>query len=453
MIDSTDASPGSQAPQPVGVTTHEPAIELRRLLAIPPAKRLASWQELVGLAVGVIANDFAKQENSELALLDIALITLAALRRSKEAKKRVIKPVRWIPTAPPSISIVFDDIEEAKCAIRVLQPIRAEWVSSYICKELARRKWPALTPALVDWLLQITPSIENFCTVISRTIQSSADDNFSWTADVLESASKSISKSYRVAGDALMSEVAELDRLIYESLKAHADANGVKEQQRVKSALLALILQASGMEPSVLTQGAIVAGLNGICTPSDTKKNFALPELEILCRRTLSLLSVSLSGADQALREHYRNIWSFYRDRLPKADQMLKKSAQQLPILRQLENQTDEVEATLDLGMSAGMEGVLCELIVNWDDYLAEHVSDPAVRQLGSRIEELNRLLGVARFGEVGKAVAFDPIRHYQSFDSPSPLSKVRVTKPGIALERRGWYLASAFNGSCRATP
>jgi hypothetical protein len=115
---------------------------------------------------------------------------------------------------------------------------------------------------------------------------------------------------------------------------------------------------------------------------------------------------------------------------------MLKYSAQEAPALSFLETPAAEQSASQELSVNAALENVLCEFIVNWDDYYKLHLCDPAVQQLSSRIDELILQLGVARFGEVGQVLAFDPVRHYSATNSSVPPSKVIIIKPGILLRR-----------------
>ena len=102
--------------------------ELRKLLAIAPKDRTEEWQDTTRKLVNLICADFANQEDSSLALIEITLVALAAQKGCKEAKKRNLKPTRWLSQKPPNISDIFDDIDEAKLCIRVLQTIQSDWI-------------------------------------------------------------------------------------------------------------------------------------------------------------------------------------------------------------------------------------------------------------------------------------------------------------------------------------
>ena len=410
--------------------------ELRKLLAIPPAERPPEWQSALGPLIGALGVDFSRQENPEIALVQITLVSLAAQKGSKDAKKRALKPTRWISSAPPSVSELFQDPDEARSAVRILQPLRTDWLEGYVCRELSINKWPALTASFVDWLLKTTPSVEAFLRALNGITRQSGTTYETWITTVLENAAKLLAKSHLPAGVGIMAEAAEFAARIDSYAPGSSATSIAARKQKTRGALLTLISQASSLEPSVLVQGAAVSAISSLCPPSGAKKDSAPLELEILCRRTISLLAILMPAADQIHRAHYCEIWSAYRKRLPKADQWLKNSARETPILNLLQSSPEDQAGPQDLEVTAGLETVLCELVVNWDDYYALQSSDPAVQQLSTRIDELIRQLGVARFGEVGQVAAFDPVRHYRPDTSSVPPSKVTIIKPGIVLQR-----------------
>ena len=409
---------------------------LRKLLAVPKTKRPSDWQSCVSPMISAIWVDLSKQTNPEIALAELTLIALASQKGSKDAKKRALKPTRWLSNAPPSISELFDEIDEARSAVRVLQPLRADWLSGYVYRELKKNKWPTLVASLLEWLLKVTPSVEDFLRTLNELARESISENESCILSVLENTTKLLAKSPLPAGVGMLSEVAELASQIDTHAPGSSASSNSSTKQKIRSALLALISQVSSVEPAVLLQGAVIAAITRLHPASGPKKSASPRELEILCRRTISLLAVLWPRADHHERSHYREIWCLYRKIVPKAEQMLKYSAQEAPALSFLETPAAEQSASQELSVNAALENVLCEFIVNWDDYYKLHLGDPAVQQLSSRIDELILQLGVARFGEVGQVLAFDPVRHYSATNSSVPPSKVIIIKPGILLRR-----------------
>ena len=202
-------SAGLPAPQSRTSNMGEVIAELRKLLAIPPAERPPEWQSALGPLIGALGVDFSRQEDPEVALVQISLISLAAQKGSKDAKKRALKPTRWISSPPPSVSELFHDIDEARSAVRVLQPLRTDWLEGYVCSELSKNKWPVLTASFVDWLLKTTPSVEAFLHALYGIAQQSGAIHETWITTVLENATKILAKSSLPAGVGIMAEAAE----------------------------------------------------------------------------------------------------------------------------------------------------------------------------------------------------------------------------------------------------
>lgn len=409
---------------------------LRKLLALPTAERHPEWQSDIAPLIGSLCIDFSKQENSGIAFLEIALVSLAAQKGSKDAKKRSIKPTRWFHSAPPNLSAIFNDIDEARSAIRVLQPLKADWAEAYICTELAINKWPAITTNLVEWLLNVTATVEAFISALERLPLQSGLGSGNVMISVIETATKHLGKVRNPSGSGIMAAVPQfLERL---ETRNTDGPNGLDRanKQTIRSALLQLICQVSNWEPAILLQGACVASIGSLAPLIGTKTDADLNGLESLCKKTISLFTLIMPLTEKKHLTHFRAIWKLYRERLPQADQWLEIAAREIPTLGILQSSQQLQSETLDFGVTAGLEKVLCELIVNWDDFYAQHLNDPAADQLSARINDLTRLLNVERFGEQGQLLPFDPIRHFlQSTPSEAP-SKVKIIKPGILLQR-----------------
>jgi hypothetical protein len=431
--ESSDASSDLSLPN---TNIDDVFVKLRTLLAIPTVDRSPEWQGAMSPLINAIGLDFLNQNNSEVALVDITLIALAAQKGSKVAKKRELRPIRWIAIAPPSISTLFHDIEEARCAIRVLHPLSGDWVEKYVCHELMTNKWPVLAPLLVEWLLKISTSVEDFLRAFNGIAREPDVEYMAWISSAFECATKLLGKSHLFAGAGMMSEAAELAVRLASNIPSNLVPTDTKAKQLAINSLLGLVSQVSSVEPSVLVQGAVVSAISGLSALSGADGESEPEDLERMCQRTISLLGLMMPNADKTHLSHYREIWSAYRRSLKKADQLLKIAARDRPVLSLLETKLYEEDISNELGVTAGLEHVLCELIVNWDDYFAIHFNDPAVQQLSSRIEELCRQLGVKRFGQIGELAAFDPVHHYLPDNLSLPPGKVKIIKPGISLGR-----------------
>ena len=421
-------------------TEHEIAInaflELRKLLAIAPKDRTEEWQETTRKLVSLICADFANQEDSSLALIEITLVALAAQKGSKEAKKRNLKPTRWLSQKPPNISDIFDDIDEAKLCIRVLQTIQSDWIESYVSLELVKNKWVELSAPLINWLIDSMPNVESLVRFLKKIHVSNPSHHNGWLTHAVENASKVILKAQLPPGLGLMAEAQELAAHVEAITDASTESITENNKQEFRCALLNFISLISSQNPSILVQGPVVALVNTIFSSSVQVESFLYQELEIMCRRVLSLFEVLLPNADKAQISHYRNIWNAYQTRLKIADQLLMNISKEQTIFNLLVIKLDREASNVDLEVTAGLENIICSLVVNWDDFHLQHSLDPAVQQLNGRIEDLINQLSIVRYGDIDQIVPFDPIRHFLSETSTNFPSKVRIKKPGLALVR-----------------
>jgi hypothetical protein len=410
--------------------------ELRHQLAVEPKAKTHEWQIKVGNLISLICADFPKQEESKIALIEISLVSLAAQKGCKEAKKRALKPTRWISNPPPCISDVFDEIDEAKNSIRVLQKIKADWIESYICIEIGINKWPDLSAPLVDWLINASQNVESFLRALNKIYMVTEKNIDTWLTPAIENASKSILKSKLPPGVGIMAETEELATKVELNKEISPTSLNINSKQEFQTALSAFISNISREQPSILIQGAVVATIKKIFPKLAKKNNSLTQNLEIMCRRTLSLFEVVLQNADKNQLIHYRNIWSAYQHRLTIADQLLKKASESAPILNLLLSNADCEETHSDFTVTAGLENILCNLVVNWDEYYTKHLSDPAAQQLSSIIDDMISQLQISRFGHLNQNSPFDPNRHFLISTSAHIPSKVTIIKPGLLLQR-----------------
>lgn len=115
-------SEASDSPKLAAPTATPPlhAEVLRALLDVPKPKE-ESWQSEAGRAVSILAVEFLKETNEELALQSVALLGLAQSLGVKDARKRVIKLSRWSEAAPPPLTtLAFKDEQQAALTIASL---------------------------------------------------------------------------------------------------------------------------------------------------------------------------------------------------------------------------------------------------------------------------------------------------------------------------------------------
>ena len=410
--------------------------EIRSQLAIPQSERPEDWQGKVKNLIEIICSDFKSQSDSSIALTEITLVSLAATKGSKEAKTRALKYDRWITGIPPKISEVFEELEEAKIAIRILQNLRTDWIESYVCAELNANKWPNLSTLYVDWLLKSTPTIDSFLEALKKYCATTEKNSYGILATSLDNASKFLMKSYVPPGNEIMVKVCDLVALTVAHKLSGSEPNGEKDEENFRLSLLSFISLISSQNPAILIQGSVIAAIDSLWPNLGKKYNFLQNELEVMCRRTLSLVSVLIASSGKSQIAHFKKIWGAYKIRINASDLLIKNSISEAPDLKVLLSNLEIEETDNFLGNTAAIENIICSLVVNWDDYFPQNSENSAVQQLDGRIADLIQQLGISRFGEVNEILPFDPIRHYLPQTSAEAPSKVSILKPGILIER-----------------
>ena len=409
--------------------------ELRRLLAIDKAQRRDDWQKSTAQHVGALCIDFPKQADAPTALTEISLVLLASKKGSADAKKRALKPLRWLQEPPPSLSAVMETAEEARTAVQILLPLKGGWVTEYVTDELAVNKWPAIFNDLVQWLLKSTGALDRFLRAVSASPAPSGEKSGAPVASIIQAALKTLAKTRIEAGAEFMAEMERSATAFVASARAAETPGAKKEARAVQGALLGLMVHASAFEPAILAQGGAAAALHGLHLPKERTHASADGHFNVLCARFVSLTGLMVQHAGTQTMEYHREIWSAYQACASKADQLLKNALKAVPALERLQKPGEEA-ADAPLTHSAATEDALCELINNWDEYAELHNTDPAVQQVSRRITAIAASLGVARFGVEGEVIPYDPLRHQLVNKATSTPSRVEVRRKGIELIR-----------------
>jgi hypothetical protein len=410
-------------------------IELPSLLATAKDARLADWQEVVARHVSVLIADYPKQSDDKIALRELSLILLAARKGSTDAKKRVLKAARWTSTTPPAISDALESPDEARAAMRLLEPLRASWAVGYIQRELTANRWPSIAGDLVAWKLRASASVEAFLAAVNSTEIPAGEGAPGWIDSVLRAALKLLPKVRHSSGSGFMAEIERLAARV--SAGSGADpAADQKERRAAQKGVATLISQRSSIEPAILLQGGAIAAVRAVAAMSKPPDTGMLAECETICRRLISVLGALVPLGDRAFLLHLRSLWGAFRECTPRAEPLLKAAIRDNPTLRVLESSDDDALLQGETAPTAPLEGIVTELMSNWDSYFVQHHADPAVQQLSLRIEDMVKQLGILRFGVEGEVVPFDPFRHRLPGATPMPPAKVLIKRPGIALHR-----------------
>jgi hypothetical protein len=398
---------------------------LRLLIAIPKKQRNDEWRARIAPLVAQLSLDFPGQTEPVLALQEAMLIAQVADLGSREAKARDLKLERWFQNGPPHLSSVAQDQKEAAVAIKLLRSIRADWVIGYTVTELSSGKWPKLTTDLAAWLIQTSKTGATLCRILAESTPPAGVPFVVWVGPVLASITRALLKKRLFAGSDFMAGVASLASMLDEASNKGSEKS---DRQKASVALLKIVAIISTDEPAVLLQGPVPSILRMLCAGKPAP---AKPIIESLAGRTLDLLKYALGVENATAVTFYRNLWATYRSVFPKADDLVSWQVESFPVLRVLTSfEPFEVCESI-----AGLETVVADLVVNWDDFELAHGDLSGVRQLTYRVQELMKLAQVERLGTSGEVVPYDPIAHRLP-ENCEPPAKVVIKRSGLILRR-----------------
>jgi len=390
--------------------------ELRYQLAIPKKNRSKGWEDLVGRLVGQIANDYANQENHELALTELSLINLAASLGNKNAKKRVLKPSLWLECTPPSINKVLLSLDEQKMGIKSLSSIKSDWVSLYILGELESLSEKRLMPVYLDWLLKNSGDLSGLLIALNK-------NNFSpkqiphedWIFDLL-------SYLLQVAPKQVVTDefIGQLLKTISHSVieKKSLDTLQIK--------VFELLNTISNYRPSILI-ATTIPSLMGFFEYGHQTKNKKLISLqEVLAYKTLDILRAVSTLQNVGCGELIQLLTGGLKKSIHKFDRI------------QSDFGSPEIngDSNKQSYESYDTETTLVALISNWRDYLKSNPSSKGLDQLATRFNELLGHFSIVSVGEEGLTEAYDPFKHELLDEVSKNISTIKVVLPGFGKRR-----------------
>jgi len=415
--------------------------ELRQLLQKPAADRNESWQAEVERLIALISVDFGKQTDDRLALEEIALVAYAATNGSKAAKKRQLKPLRWIDRRPPPLSEVFENIEDATCALKVLHPLTGDWINSYVLNELFNKSKFELNTPLIEWALLRSKNLAVFVTHLSQFCSETFEDPLDKCLKIFPGLLKCHTKSSIAAGDNILAEVNNLVNII-QNRSSSSELAQKKGLQLIAGYLIQLIDQASIAEPSVLLQPSASAFIFNTRTLFGKNQKILPKKYEALFIRTLDLLRLKDITNDPAYFKFVRRLIEEYSLCSKSVPSKFSSYAMSYPQLSQFSKESDYARPEeLELGAHI-VEHKLCELAANWEEFFQVHSLDPAVQQINERLSSVLVNLSIFKIGLVGEKVNYDPICHFLKLSEKGYPNSVTILKPGYKLNRNnGSYL------------
>ena len=390
--------------------------ELRHQLAIPKKNRSKDWEDLVGRLVGQIANDYANQENHELALTQLSLINLAASLGNKNAKKRVLKPSLWLDCIPPSINKVLLSLDEQKMGIKSLSSIKSDWVSLYILGELESLTEKRLMPVYLDWLLKNSGDLSGLLSALNKNNFSPKQIPYEdWIFDLL---------SYLLQ---VTPKQVVTDEFIGQLLKTIS--HGVIEKKSLDTLqikVFELLNVISNYRPSILI-ATTMPSLMGFFEHGHQTKNKKLISLqEVLAYKTLDILRAGSTLQNVGCVELIQLLTGGMKKSIYKYDRI------------QSDFGSPEIngDANDQSHESYDTEATLVALISNWRDYLKSNPSSKGLDQLATRFNELLGHFSIVSVGEEGLIEAYDPFKHELLDEVKKNISTIKVVLPGFGKRR-----------------
>jgi hypothetical protein len=458
FYDNTLNGPLERVEEPTtsGSTGHEAdaiaqsIARLRALIAIEKKERPGDWQQLLAPEVAALSVDFSRQQNGAIGLAEIALISLAAAKGSVDAKKRALKPTRWVDEPPPLLSDVLQTVDEARCGIKVLQPIKAPWVATYVLQELQRNKWPGLTAELVAWALKASVDVETFVRALNSVPVSDGPQYVDWITPVLQTTTKLLGKFAVPGGAALTTEAAELAARIERAIAAEAVPQEKAKKQTALATVVGLLAQVARAEAAITLQPSLIIAVQRAKPPGKASGGALAADVESLIRQALSVLSVVAPLVDGITLEQLRAVWAGYRECSGRADQLLRAYIDQHPALSVVAGSGADKERPRVA--NDAIEIILSNLVANWDDFFANQPEGPALAQIGARIEDVLEHHRIERFGAAGEVVPYDPFKHQLIDSGGEHTTKIEIVKPGLLARRSDGTLRVLVMAVARAS-
>ena len=436
-VSSQEGSADENPTEQVQPSIEELLAALRSSLGVPASERSGDWEGRVARLVGLVSTDFLGQGDDAVALQELAVLSLAAARGVKQAKKLSLSTNRWLRTPPPRISQVLTSSEESKCSLRLLSRIGADWVPGYVAAEVSAEGTEALRPELVQWALDSAPNVETVLRAFRAQAEVSAAQPVGWLSESLWLLARANRLVGKAMGTGFAAELARTAELLLAQPGGEGDVRKPTQAEVTdrQSALVALVDAATSLDPGLLVGPALTDTLRTAGSVSSPWPKPLHSTLSVITERAIHQYRLLLSVCSDETIRALAPVAKALREVLPEFDKHLSQATGDErglgPLFR------GEVPVVDPISDSNRAESVLTALLSEWDEYLAGSGEHPALRQLDSRIEALGQLYGVRKFGARGEAEEYRPLHHHLTEESAPPPTRVSIVKPGLVLVRR----------------
>ena len=168
MMEDSGHDEGGTPEQP---QTKELISQMRALIGAGTKRLSRESSDEVARKANLLAVRFANETDDTLALQCVALISVAAIKGSKEAAKRRPKATRWQTSTPPSLEALASD-EERRAAIKFFGSMKAPWVVSYALHQAANLAIGKETVAdLIKWAYASAATSSEFVAALAAALR------------------------------------------------------------------------------------------------------------------------------------------------------------------------------------------------------------------------------------------------------------------------------------------
>jgi hypothetical protein len=423
--------PESVTPKAVNQTAEWEQLE--HLLATPNS-RCDEWQLTTARLTGLAHVATTKLETTDLDYLRaIALLRWSQVAGVREAKKRIIRNIRFTQEEPPSIA-ELGRVELLRHGVEVLSSIRASWCKNYAEKLLGVDQVDRHTlNAIIRWSQSNSASIADILVAASRTWESGNKRQPHGQAIIKELVSlipKIEWRSIESAGEEFISSAAVVGRLLANDSTPPA----------IKSALWGLMedlaYHARDQHPFLVIETSFLIALADL-RRKIAKTLYGKPLSDLSSRLERSTVSCCLSllargDRDEASRlmpllRVWEDIYPGFRSRLEEI----------LPFHPRLSLLFDANSEPIAADLEDRAASIYARLLPEWDDYVSTHPDDPRIKQLNQMLLEAAQANSVEFLGSTGETASFDPVIHVMVDAEPdNRTNQVKLIRPAVVYRR-----------------
>lgn len=416
----------------VSPSTPHPTERLRALLADARPKN-AEWQHEAGRMVSLLAIQFSQEADEAAALLSVALISQAASKGVKEARKRVIRLVRWAESPPPPLQ-VLGTVSEQRAAIGALAKVKTPWARAYAEEALLNpRISTALFPDLLSWARYAAPDWASFVgDSFAKVVGSSTD--LARANLLMNEAPKLFGFAEPVGASDAAEALARLAREIAVAAD-HVGASSTASATLLKAGL-GVIERAWHAFPALLLHPSIALANKQLAATLSSGKGAASPSIEAACAATLTLIVDSIPRFGARAIEQWRPLIPVWSSAYPNFLKQLTVASAHERGLEALLSDDDAATHEGTENKRYRTEAAFAALLPAWEAFVAGMPDPSRAESIGNMIQRTAGTVGIEPLGAVGEAINYDPLAHHLTGTDESAPAVVKVIRPG-ALARR----------------